>query len=432
MYCNCLQPTKWASLLILLCFCCTSLRINGQPQPLKDSIKKVSVFLDCNADCDFNYLLSELPMIDFLRDKNAADIHLLINDQRTGGGGKKLEMIFYGQGIYSKIKDTLYIETTAIATDYEERQALLKGIKLGLVPFLRKTAFAKYIDVQFTLPENGITPTTKTKDPWNYWVFRIGTDGSYDIDQVYKSVRASTDVSVRRITEKLRVSFSGEGNYRRTDYKFNDNGTLLQYNVVNKDYRFQNQVVVGLGDHIGLGYESSYSTNSFSNNKRRIHLKAAVEYAVFPYSDLNTRFFTISYGIYTNMNRYFDSTIYFKTSETLLGHNLRADISLNQKWGTLNSSLSYSNYFMDKSLNNLSASISLNVRITGGLSVYLYSYGARVRDQVYLLKGAATEQDVLTRRRQLASDYTLESGLGINFRFGSKLNNFVNPRLKRL
>jgi hypothetical protein len=50
------------------------------------------------------------------------------------------------------------------------------------------------------------------------------------------------------------------------------------------------------------------------------------------------------------------------------------------------------------------------------------------RDQIFLPKGGATSQEVLTRRRQLASGYNIYSYFGLNYRFGSKLNNFVNPR----
>ena len=72
----------------------------------------------------------------------------------------------------------------------------------------------------------------------------------------------------------------------------------------------------------------------------------------------------------------------------------------------------------------------MNVRITGGLSIYVYSFGGLTRDQIYLPKGGATEQEILTRRRQIASGYDFYSGFGLNFRFGSKLNNFVNPRFE--
>ncbi|MEP7373085.1 MAG: hypothetical protein ABI675_06805 [Chitinophagaceae bacterium] len=47
---------------------------------------------------------------------------------------------------------------------------------------------------------------------------------------------------------------------------------------------------------------------------------------------------------------------------------------------------------------------------------------------MYLPKEGATPQEVLTRRRQLASGYAFSTNFGINYRFGSKLNNFVNLR----
>ena len=70
----------------------------------------------------------------------------------------------------------------------------------------------------------------------------------------------------------------------------------------------------------------------------------------------------------------------------------------------------------------------INVRISGGLSFNIGAFGGLTRDQVFLPKGGATEQEVLTRRRQLASGYNYYTSFGINYRFGSKLNNFVNPR----
>ena len=147
---------------------------------------------------------------------------------------------------------------------------------------------------------------------------------------------------------------------------------------------------------------------------------------------MNTRFFTISYGLDVRANKYYDSTIYFLKDQILSGHIAQAALSFNQKWGTFSSTIAYINYFKDASLNNISDSLKFYIRITGGLFFNVYTYGSRVRDQVYLVKGSAAIQDVLTRRRQLASEYNFSSGIGLNFRFGSKLNNFVNARMNGL
>ena len=75
--------------------------------------------------------------------------------------------------------------------------------------------------------------------------------------------------------------------------------------------------------------------------------------------------------------------------------------------------------------------INVDVRVTGNLSFNVTAYGGLVRDQIYLTKGKTSGEDILVRRRQVASGYNYWANFGINYRFGSKLNNFVNPRFER-
>jgi hypothetical protein len=127
-------------------------------------------------------------------------------------------------------------------------------------------------------------------------------------------------------------------------------------------------------------------------------------------------------------NRYIDTTLYDKVKETLWGHGLNSKLTFNQKWGTISFGLEYHNYLHKWKFLNLQGYTELDIRITGGLSFNIYTSAELTRDQIYLPKEGATPEEVLTRRRQLASGYRLFSHFGINYRFGSKLNNFVNPR----
>lgn len=52
---------------------------------------------------------------------------------------------------------------------------------------------------------------------------------------------------------------------------------------------------------------------------------------------------------------------------------------------------------------------------------------ARVRDQVYLPAGSATDEEVLLRLRQLETGYRYRMLVGFSFQFGSIYNNVVNP-----
>jgi hypothetical protein len=53
-----------------------------------------------------------------------------------------------------------------------------------------------------------------------------------------------------------------------------------------------------------------------------------------------------------------------------------------------------------------------------------------VRDQLYLAKGKLTDEQILLRRRKLASKYSYFAGIGLSYSFGSIFNNVVNPRFE--
>ena len=55
--------------------------------PAQDSALRV--FLDCpNTYCDFDYYRTEITFVNWVRDRQFADLHLLITSQGTGGGAE--------------------------------------------------------------------------------------------------------------------------------------------------------------------------------------------------------------------------------------------------------------------------------------------------------------------------------------------------------
>ena len=46
---------------------------------------KIKVFLDCTQSwlCDFDYVRSEIRLVDFVRDRFDADVHVLVNTQNN-------------------------------------------------------------------------------------------------------------------------------------------------------------------------------------------------------------------------------------------------------------------------------------------------------------------------------------------------------------
>ncbi|HEU5165779.1 MAG TPA: hypothetical protein VFU29_09590 [Chitinophagaceae bacterium] len=90
--------------LISLLFC--AFLINAQNN--SQSPHRLKVFIDCsNTWCDQNFIKTEINIVDFLLDNQAADLHVLITEQETGGGGSQFQLIFFGQNRFKQMTDTL-------------------------------------------------------------------------------------------------------------------------------------------------------------------------------------------------------------------------------------------------------------------------------------------------------------------------------------
>ena len=393
---------------------------------------RLKVYIDCQTGCDMTFIRSEINIVDFLLDRQAADVHVLVTDQNTGSGGDEYQMIFFGQNHFIGIKDTLRFINEANNTDFEERALFLKYLKIGLTPFIARTKMGKELDIKMKtdkMPDSSNKSSLITKDPWNYWVFRIETYGSVNLDEVYKQTSLSGSLSATRITEDIKLAFELNGGKNRSQFEYeDDNGNIENFINKNNNYNLSHFLVKSMTDHWSWGYEVSASRNTFSNNKFRSLLRTGFEYNIFPYKLVNTKSLTFSYVVDARRNNYIDTTLYDKIKETLFGHAVKGQLKVNQKWGTIFLGTEFHNFFNNWKFLNWETEIELDIRITGGLTFFVFSSASLVRDQIYLPKEGATAQEVLTRRRQLASGYNFFTHFGISYRFGSKLNNFVNPR----
>jgi hypothetical protein len=116
------------------------------------------------------------------------------------------------------------------------------------------------------------------------------------------------------------------------------------------------------------------------------------------------------------------------TREGNFQHSLSAAYKVVQKWGTIDLNVEYSNYLHDWSKNNLSIEGFFDLRIAKGLSVNFGGGAALIHDQLGLVKGGATTEEVLLRRKVLATQFEYFTSFGLTFTFGSIYNNVVNPR----
>jgi hypothetical protein len=398
-------------------------------QKITNSKERIKVFLDCsNTWCDETYIRTEINTVDYIIDRVSADVHVLLTTQNIGSGGEQFQLIFYGLNHYQKEPDTLRFETLPLATDVEEREALVHYLKAGLIPFIAKAGYLNEVTLltkqQANTDKKEKAGNAATKDKWNYWVFRTRINGNFNSDQNYRSRDLGSRISADRITDKQKLSFSLNANDNRNTFIINNKKIQVRNHSINFAHLFAKSI----NEHWTYGYELNGSQATFVNIKKSISFNPAIEYNVFPYSNVNTKLLTIRYGPDIRSNQYYDTTIYGKTDEILGGHNLSVNLSLNQKWGTISTGMNYRNFFHNWRLYNLSFNTYVDVRLTGNLSFNIYAFPSIVRDQVFLPKGDATADDILSRRRQLQTNYNFYMGFGVTYRFGSVLNNFVNPR----
>jgi hypothetical protein len=99
-----------------------------------------------------------------------------------------------------------------------------------------------------------------------------------------------------------------------------------------------------------------------------------------------------------------------------------------QRWGSAGLALEGAHYFHDLDKYRLEANGGIDVRLFRGLSINLNGSAERIHDQLYLVKGGLTPEQILLRQRQIATAYRYNGSLGLSYSFGSIFNSVVNPR----
>ena len=412
---------------------------------------KLRVFIDgCqqrDGGCDMDFIRTEITAVDFYRDNQLADVFVLINNNRSGGGGRQYQLIFIGQqNIHAGRTDTLYVNNKQTDTDFEVREKLTRFIKLGLAPYVAKTLAGEAIDINMKASSSGTENTEEeVVDPWDYWVFNFGGDANIQLEELSRQINFGADVNVNRITDDWKVNFSGRVNERlrttvRKRPRLDDNGNPVfdesgnpiidevesDFNV--SEFGFGHQLVKTLSPQWSYGYDLDGRQNTRFNYQFQVSFRPAIEYNFFPESEQNSRFLRVNYGVEVRNNRYVEETIYGEINEIRALQSLRVSLGLTQRWGNLQIGYRLRNYLHDFSFWTTGLNISTEVRVTGNFSFFVRAEGNYVKDQIYLASGDFTEQDILSGRVTLPSAYTIDTRFGLNYRFGSNLNNFVNQR----
>ena len=399
-------------------------RSSQEDSPRNEALR---VFLDC-ASCDENYIRTEVTFVNYVRDRTLADVHVLITTQATGGGGTQYTLKFIGLDRFKGLENSLTYSASQTSTPDERRRGLVSIFKLGLVGYVADTPMASRLKVTFDAPPNQQQANT-VKDPWNFWVFRIGASGELEAEEQNNERSLSGSFSANRTTDRWKFDLNGSGSYEREQFELEEEDT---FTATSRNSEVVALLVKSLTEHWSVGGTAALGTSTFENYDLRSRLAPGFEFNVFPYRESTRRILTMFYSLGLRTANYSEETIFGKLSEELLDHQLEASIALRQPWGTASGSLEVLHYLNRADKYRVEGFGEIDVRLFKGFSLELFARGSRRRDQLSLRRGSATVEEILVRQRELATGYEYEIGFGFSYSFGSIFNNVVNPRFRNV
>ena len=419
--------------LLLLPFALVFAPIVGAVAQESNGYSRPNVFFDCDGrNCNDQYYRTEIDWVNWVRDREVADVHVIMTSLTTGTGGREYRLDFLGHGSQDGYEDTHLFQTLSTDTDREQLDQISHMLGIGLALFANTAGYRGLVTLTRPDPESAgqgqrLVSRDEVDDPWNLWAFRISGSANLDGESTRSTTRVTGSLSASRVTPTWKINLRGNVNHNRVDIELDD-GDFLD---VRTDYGFNPLVVYSIADHWSVGFEGTAGRSTRTNQDFRAELTPGVEYSVFPYDEATRRSFTFYYKIGPGYRNYFETTLLGEDSETRFEQSLQIQFSQRQTWGDASFSIRGSHYLHDFERNNLSLRGDIDFRIVRGLSVNARGDVAWVDDQIYLSAGGATDEEALLRLRQRATSFNYGLQVGFSIQFGSIFNNVVNNRFRR-
>ena len=390
------------------------------------------VFLDCSR-CDDSYVRREVTFVDYVRNREDADVHVLVTRQDTGGGGQQWTLNYIGLGAHLGTDLSLTYNSPQGATSDEVRAGFVEVFKRGLVRYALGTLIGARLQVTLKKAE-GEEKMQAGKDRWNYWVYQIEGNANVNGEETSNGRSISGEFQASRTTDAWRTSIEAGAQYRDSTFILDDDdedalpGEKRTVLSVSRDLEASGVLVKSLTQHWSLGFMGRAESQTFRNFVLNTRAATGVEYNFYPYSESTRRMLTVQYTVGHVHHRYREETIFGKRQAQLLDQRAEVGLSLRQPWGSANAEFKLQQYLTDPTKYSLGLEGGANIRLFKGFSVNFFGEFSRTRDQIYLPRGEASTEEILLRQRQLLTGYQYFFDVGIRYSFGSIFNNIVNPR----
>jgi hypothetical protein len=398
--------------------------ISHQSTAQETTKEDLKIYLDCKV-CDNTFIKQNLGNVQFVRDQGQGDVHLFFLTQNNGSGGRLYEIDFIGKKSLEAINYKLSFSTNTNMTNDDIRKKILEYIKLGLVRFWIEKGTLEGVSVTVPTPEaEEDISKTEVKDPWNYWVFRVGANGWFSGQESNKSSNVNFNFSAKRVTEKNKFSFRIGFNENKNTFTFDGEDIIS----INSGKNLNVNDVISISDHWSVGAFGNLGTSTFGNYDVYWSFQPAIEYNFFKYDDSAKKQLVLSYRNGLRYNDYIERSVYAKNDELLWQHSISLGGSVRQVWGNINGEASFDQFLHDTTLNALNFYLGANIRLFKGFNFNIGGNYSITRNQINLPAGNVSLEELLLQQQQLESGYNYWFNVGISYSFGSIYNTIVNPR----
>lgn len=385
---------------------------------------RVKVHLTCDV-CDIAQLSSALAFVDVVADRETADVEVVVTARPQPPQGQA-SVAMTGRARFDGQERLIPLRVPATMPDAELRAEIERIVKLGLVEYAASSAQGDFLDVTFEPAETGPASIQEDQeDPWNYWVFRLGSSAFLEGQSTTSSAYYSMSGSANRTTEQWKIRLSSSRSLNTSTFEFED-GESIESRLT--DWSVDGLVVKSLGPHWSVGATGSVVGSTFSNSRRVVRLSPGIEYDLFPYAESSRRSLTFQYTIGGAHYEYEAETIFDRLEESIAQHSVNVSLGLRQPWGQAGASLGFTQQLQAPERTRTTLNGNITVRLIRSLTLNTSASYSRVRDLFTLEKGEATDDEVLLRQRQLATGYRYSFRVGFGYAFGALSNTTVNPR----
>lgn len=393
---------------------------------LAQQTETLRVFLDCNR-CDRAYIRQEVPFVNYVRDKEDSDVHLIITRQRTGSGGTEFTLRFIGRSEFSNQDNTLIYVSPNSDTEDEQRIGLVRYIKIGLIPYVSNTSAIDNLNI--TYDDTGPLRTAVDEDRWNNWVFELGGDAFFDGEETRKNLFLSGNVSADRVTEDWKINLGYDYDYNRRSFTDEDSlGNEVTDVFITRGQRLDGQLVKSITNHWSAGIFAETFSSSRNNIDFSWQASPALEYNIYPYSEYAQHEISFLFLVSGSYFDYDKLTIFNERSEFLIKPQVRSRMDFTQPWGQIEGRLNVSAFMHDLNKNRVDMRLEFDFRVFRGLELSMSGRYSLINDQLSIPKGDISDAEQLLNLRQQLTSYSFGGSIGIEYSFGSIYNNVVNPR----